>query len=147
MNDKPSVGSMRQLSAEGILSLRPSLIITTEGSGPKETIDVLEAARVPFIRVPDPFTGEGVLTKIRVISEATGATAQGECLTRVVDADLSSLAALRKRIERPIRVMFVLSLTNGRPLVAGRNTAADGIITLAGAENAVSGYEGYKLIN
>ena len=36
---------------------------------------------------------------------------------------------------------------NGRPMVAGRATAADGIITLAGAANAITEYEGYKLIN
>ena len=42
--------------------------------------------------------------------------------------------------------MFVLSLLNGKPMVAGRNTAADGIITLAGGVNAIDAYEGYKQI-
>ena len=32
-------------------------------------------------------------------------------------------------------------------MVAGRNTAADGIIRLAGAVNAMTGYEGYKPVN
>ena len=32
-------------------------------------------------------------------------------------------------------------------MVAGRATAADGIIALAGAANAITEYEGYKLIN
>ena len=36
---------------------------------------------------------------------------------------------------------------NGRPMVAGRATAADGIITLAGAANAITAYDGYKLMN
>ena len=42
--------------------------------------------------------------------------------------------------------MFVLSFMNGKPMVAGRNTAADGIIELAGGVNAIDGYEGYKQI-
>ena len=42
--------------------------------------------------------------------------------------------------------MFVLSFLNGRPMVAGRNTAADGIIRLAGGVNAIDAYEGYKQI-
>ena len=32
-------------------------------------------------------------------------------------------------------------------MVAGRNTAADGIIRLAGAVNAIDAYEGYKQIS
>src|SRR3954469_9235831 len=36
---------------------------------------------------------------------------------------------------------------NGRPMVAGRATGADGIIMLAGAANAITEYDGYKPIN
>ena len=43
--EKPSVGYMRQLSAEGVLGLRPSMILAIEGSGPRETLAVLEAAK------------------------------------------------------------------------------------------------------
>ena len=43
--------------------------------------------------------------------------------------------------------MFVMSLENGRAMVAGKTTAADEIIRLAGAANAVDGYEGYKIIS
>ena len=57
------------------------------------------------------------------------------------------MAALRERIARPRKVLFILSFLNGRPMVAGRATAADGIIGLAGALNAVTEYDGYKLIN
>jgi iron complex transport system substrate-binding protein len=43
--------------------------------------------------------------------------------------------------------MFLLSFVDGKAMVAGRNTAADGIIELAGAENVITAYEGYKPIN
>ena len=146
-NDKPKVGYMRQLSPEGVLGLAPSLILASEGSGPKETIAVLESASVPFVLVPDHFTGEGILEKIDVVSAATGAGARGECLSMSVKSDLDALTKLRKRIDKPKRVLFVLSFMNDRPMVAGHATAADGIIQLAGAVNAIEGYEGYKLIN
>ena len=38
-----------------------------------------------------------------------------------------------QKIDAAAKVLFVLSFMNGRPMVAGRNTAADGIIRLAGA--------------
>ena len=51
-----------------------------------------------------------------------------------------------QKITQPKKVLFVLSLLNGKPMVAGRNTAADGIIRLAGGVNAIDAYEGYKQI-
>jgi iron complex transport system substrate-binding protein len=138
---------MRQLSPEGVLGLGPSLVLAAEGSGPKDTIAVLEAASVPFVQIPDRFTGDGIVEKIRLIAQATGSAQRGECLVKLVEADLRALAALRARIERPRRTLFILSFMDGRPMVAGRATAADGIITLAGAANAITEYEGYKLIN
>jgi iron complex transport system substrate-binding protein len=145
--EKPSVGYMRQLSPEGVLGLGPSLVLAAEGSGPKGTIAVLEGASVPYVQIPDRFTGDGIVEKIRLIAQATGSVQRGECLANLVEADLRALAALRARIEQPRKALFILSFMNGRPMVAGRATAADGIMTLAGASNAITEYDGYKLIN
>lgn len=145
--EKASVGYLRQLSAEGVLGLRPSLILGVEGAGPRETLDVLEAAHVPMVIAPDPFTGEGIIEKIRVMAAATGTEARGRCLIAQVRADLDELARVEKAIQAPKRVMFVLSFVDGRAMVSGRKTAADGIIKLAGAVNAIDGYDGYKTIN
>jgi iron complex transport system substrate-binding protein len=141
---KPNVGYMRALSPEGVIGLNPSLIIALEAAGPKETIAVLDAAGVPFVRVPESFDGDGIVEKIRLVGAAAGAPERGACFAAAVGRDLARLAALRKKIARPKRVMFVLSLANGRPMVAGRNTAADGIIRLAGGTNAIAEFDGYK---
>ena len=145
--EKRNVGYMRQLSPEGVLGLGPSLVLAAEGSGPKEAMTVLDAASIPVVHVPDRFTGEGIVEKIRLIAHATGAVTRGECLAKLVEGDLAALAALRGRIEHPRKALFILSFMNGRPMVSGRATAADGIIRLAGAVNAVTEYDGYKLIN
>ncbi|MCC6776980.1 MAG: ABC transporter substrate-binding protein [Hyphomicrobiales bacterium] len=145
--DKPSVGYMRQLSPEGVLGLSPSLVLAIDGAGPNGTLAVLESAVVPFVQVPDHFTGPGIIEKIELIARATGTFARGECLAALVERDLAVLAAIRKRIEQPRRILFILSFLNGRPMVAGRATAAEGIITLAGARNVVTEFEGYKLVN
>jgi len=147
LKEKPNVGYMRALSAEGVLGLNPSLILASEGSGPKETIAVLKAANVPYVTVPDHFTGPGIVEKIGVVSAAVGAGTRGACLAKAVQADLDALMRLRERIERPLKVLFMLSFMNQRPMVAGRATAADGIIELAGAANAMTAHEGYKLVN
>jgi heme transport system substrate-binding protein len=147
LRDKPNVGYMRQLSAEGVLGLNPSLVLAMQGSGPKETIEILDAAKVPLVVVPETFSEQGLLDKIKLVGHAMGADPRAECLTRAVADDLAQLRELRGKVARPVRVMFVMSLLNGRAMAAGKTTAANEIIQLAGAVNAIDGYEGYKPIN
>lgn len=146
LKQKPNVGYMRALSAEGVLGLNPSLVLAIEGAGPPPTIAVLQSASVPLVRVPDRYTADGIIEKINLIAEVMGAPDKGKCLAGAVAADLKTLDALRAKITQPKKVMFVLSFLNGKPMVAGRNTAADGIIKLAGGVNAIDAYEGYKQI-
>jgi iron complex transport system substrate-binding protein len=147
LRQKPNVGYMRALSAEGVLGLNPSLVLAIEGAGPKETIAVLEAATVPLVRVPDHYTADGILEKIAMVADIVGAHDHGRCIAGAVAADLDALAKLRAQVTTRKKVLFVISLVGGKPTVAGRNTAADGIIKLAGAVNAIEAYEGYKQLS
>src|SRR5258705_4147959 len=147
LRDKPNVGYMRQLSAEGVLGLNPSLVLAAQGSGPKETMDVLEAAKVPLVLVPEIFSEQGLVDKIKLVGHAMGADKRAECLTAAVTDDLAQLRELRGKVTKPGRVMFVMSLLNGRAMAAGQKTAANEIIALAGGVNAIDGYDGYKIIS
>jgi iron complex transport system substrate-binding protein len=147
LRDKPNVGYMRQLSAEGVLGLNPSLVLAVQGSGPKETMDVLEAAKVPLVLVPEIFSEQGLIDKIKLVGHAMGADKRAECLTAAVTDDLTQLRELRAKVTKPVRVMFVMSLLNGRAMAAGQKTAANEIIAMAGGVNAIDGYDGYKIIS
>jgi iron complex transport system substrate-binding protein len=147
LQEKPNVGYMRQLSAEGVLALSPTLVLALQGSGPKETIDILGQSKIPFVAVPDKFSGDGIVEKIRVVAQSAAASERGECLARRVRDELATLDGMRAQIRKPLKVAFVLSLAGNRPMIAGRATAADGIIGLAGAANAFGDFDGYKLVN
>jgi iron complex transport system substrate-binding protein len=147
LRDKPNVGYMRQLSAEGVLGLNPSLVLAVQGSGPKETIDVLDAAKVPLVLVPETFSEAGLVDKIKLVGHAMGADRRAECLSAAVTGDLLHLRELRAKVTKPVRVMFVMSLLSGRAMAAGQKTAANEIIQLAGGVNAIDSYDGYKIIN
>lgn len=144
LKEKPNVGYMRQLSAEGVLGLNPELILAVEGSGPKETLAVLGEAKVPLVTVPDTFSEEGILERIRIVARELGAERRGDCLSAAAAKDLAAMRELRERITDRRRVMFAISFVSGRAMVAGKKTAADAIIALAGATNAVDAYDGYK---
>lgn len=144
---KPNVGYMRQLSPEGILGLNPQAILAIEGAGPKETMAVLKEAKVPLVTVPEDYSEAGLSDKIRLIAKQMGVENRGSCLAAAVEGDFADVRALREKIQRPVRVMFVMSIISGRAMVAGRKTGADSIITLAGGVNAVDAYEGYKQVS
>lgn len=143
----PDVGYMRALSPEGVLSVNPTGLLVVEGSGPKEAIDVLKKASVPFITVPETFDHAGILEKIRVVGKAFGADAKAAALSTEVDADLAAAERLTAGIPEKKRVLFILSMQGGKILAAGSHTAASAIIDLAGAVNAVEGYSGYKQLS
>lgn len=143
----PDVGYMRQLSPEGVLSVNPSGLLVLDGSGPKETIDVLKKASVPLITVPETYDHDGILEKIRVVGQALGAEDKAAELVAQVDADLTAAEKLTAAIPEKKRVLFILSMQGDKILAAGDHTAANGIIELAGAANAVEGYSGYKQLS
>jgi iron complex transport system substrate-binding protein len=141
---KPSVGYVRALGAEGVLSLQPTLILAVDGAGPPDVLRILEGAGVPLVRVPDDPSPAGISAKIAAVAGALGDASRGEALIREVEEGFSRLEEERRSLDRPARALFVLSLQNGRPLVGGRGTPADAILALAGASNAASALEGWK---
>ena len=142
----PDVGYMRALSPEGVLAVNPSAIIAIEGSGPPEALSVLKSASVPFAMVPETFDRDGILKKIEAVGAFLHVEDKAKTLEESVAADLDAAiaeAAKRPENERK-RVIFVLSMQNGRVMASGTGTAADGILKLAGLVNAVGTFPGYK---
>jgi iron complex transport system substrate-binding protein len=140
----PDVGYMRALSPEGVLSVNPTGILALQGSGPKEAVDVLKKTSIPFIEVPEHFSHEGILEKVRIVGKALGVDAKAEVLAKELDAKLTSAEKQTASIKERKRILFVLSIQGGKILAAGSETAADGMVRLAGGVNAVEGFSGYK---
>lgn len=140
----PQVGYMRALSAEGVLTLKPTLILATTGAGPASTLDQLKATGIEVVILPDHYDYDSVANKIEAVGKATGKAAEADTLIARGWADMKSLAdRLATAPDRP-RVLFLLSMSGGAPQAAGRDTAAGGIIRMAGGVNAIDGYAGYR---
>lgn len=140
----PDVGYMRALSPEGVLSVDPDLILTLEGAGPPEAMDVIRSASVSVVTVPETFDREGVLAKVEAVGEALGVEDEAADLATRIDADLRAAEEAAASADDSARVLFILSMEGGRVMASGTGTAADGMIRLAGGENAITDYPGYK---
>jgi iron complex transport system substrate-binding protein len=140
----PKVGYMRQLSAEGVIALRPDPLLVVEGTGPADALRLIGDAGVPVTVVPERFSAAGVAAKIRAVGAALGAGPAADTLATANEARFARLTAGNAAVVRPVRVLFALSAQGGRLMAAGRGTAADAALRLAGAVNALDGFDGYK---
>jgi len=139
----PSVGYMRALGAEGVLSVNPDLILLSEGSGPPEVVQQLEASGVPVVRVPYEQSLDGVRAKVGAVAGALGLEAEGQALIADFDAELAEIQAAVEALPETPRALFLLT-TDTPMLAAGDQTSADSIIRLAGGENVMSQQSGYR---
>lgn len=140
----PDAGYVRTLGAEGILSLRPDLVIASVDAGPPAAIAQIEAAGVEVLVAPAGYSLAGLTARLdaigRRLREVDRATALADAIAlRMAGID----RALADVGERP-RVLFLLNAGDGAPLAAGSHTAADAMIALVRAENVFAAQAGYR---
>ncbi|MBO6919215.1 MAG: ABC transporter substrate-binding protein [Rhizobiaceae bacterium] len=140
----PDVGYIRRLSPEGVLSVNPGMIITLEGAGPPEAVDVIKSSNVPFVEIKERYDREGVIAKIQAVGKALGVEKKAQDLVNQVNADFDTSEAIIGTVPTPKKVLFILSNNDGKILAAGTDTSAEGMIKMAGAENALVSMQGYK---
>lgn len=142
--DKPDIGYVRTLGAEGILSQNPDLVLVSGEAGPPGVLEQIRAAGIPVTVVPDDHSLDSIDDKIRRVAEATGRTADAAALIARVEAEAASLRDLvAGRDERP-RVVFLLARHGGNLMAAGTETAAHAMIEVVGGRNAADFFSGYK---
>jgi iron complex transport system substrate-binding protein len=144
----PQVGYQRALSAEGILSLNPTLLLATEEAGPPAVIDQLQSTKLPIMIIPIEYTTEGVTKKIRAVSKAVGKESAGQTLIAKLEAKMAALETkIKANVSEPKRTIFIMNMGGGSPMVAGLHTAANAMINISGGINPMTSYQGYKPIN
>ena len=141
----PKVGYMRQLSAEGVLSMRPTVVLATNEAGPANVIAQLKDAKVNLELIRDDHSFADVRAKVRAVAKAIGRESEGAALEAKLTQEMDAAQqAIAKAGSKP-RVLFILS-HSGSPQVSGEATAADAFIKLVGGVNVMSGFKGYKAL-
>ena len=143
--DMPSIGYVRNVSAEGVLSLTPTVIIGEHDMGPPETLAQLKNSGIEHFVVEEVHTSEGIIDKFLCVARIIGReTMAREIVQEKLLVEINLLGKLiAKRAGPPPRVLFVLSMRSGFPIVGGQGVSADGFISMFGGVNSVK-FEGWK---
>lgn len=144
---KMKVGYMRALSTEGVLSTGATLILANSHAGPPEVVRALKASSVPVVILPENVGPDSLVEKVRLVGRALGAEAKAGQLAAELEKQFRDLADARSKIHKPLRAIFVLSVSSGRALVGGSGTTADVMLGLAGVTNAAASLNGYKPVS
>lgn len=141
----PSVGYVRALSAEGMLALRPSLVLSTGDAGPATVLRQVAAAGVQVAVLSPDENFEAMLERCRQVAQLIGRNAQAQPLLARLQQEWAQLQRERAAVSSPApRVLFVLSHVPGQIMVGGRDSGIERVIRYAGGVNAIDGFSGYK---
>ncbi len=144
----PKIGYQRTLSAEGILSLRPTVVIGSPEAGPPQVLEQLRAAGVTVLVIPELVTLNAGPRKLRLLGRALGVPRRGERLARQVEGQIAT--AQREAAATTSRPRVAFLYVRGAPvqMIGGKGTRADTMIAAAGGRDAGSeiGIDGYRPI-
>lgn len=134
----PQVGYQRSISAEGILALKPTLILAGSDAGPPAAIEQLRAAGVRVEQLDGAPTVDGARARIERIAGHVGKDAKP--VVEKLNADLARIAA----VKNAPKVLAIYARGGGTLHVFGNACVTDTMIGLAGGKNAVSEFPGSK---
>jgi iron complex transport system substrate-binding protein len=141
----PSVGYVRALSTEGMLSMRPTLILGEDDMGPPEVLSQLTSLGIELLVVPEAWSAQGILEKVKCVSSIVGANqVASDALIGSLQQHLDDLSIRRSGISKPIRAALLLALRDGVPTAAGSSTSGHGVLEMAGLTNVFADFDGWK---
>tara|TARA_B100002019_G_C21177221_1_gene551770 strand:- start:50 stop:877 length:828 start_codon:yes stop_codon:yes gene_type:complete len=142
----PKVGYKRMLPTEGIISLKPDLVIMTDEAGPPSVINQLEQLKIDVIKLSANRSLQNIYDSISVIAKALGKEQESVELIEDLNKQEEELKLKVAALNDQPKVLFILG-HGGVARVAGYDTAADSMIKLAGGQNVFSTFKGYKPVS
>ena len=142
----PSIGYVRMLSAEGLLSMNPSIILGENDMGPPTVIGQVKQTGVDLKIIPEEKSVLGILEKIRCVAGIMDVSSYAEELINEKYSEVLFQIEENKRIvsEKKISAMVIYSMQGTSPIVSGSGESGDAFLKLTGARNAFASFEGWK---
>jgi len=143
VQQKPKVGHSKQISAEGVLALKPDLVIGISNDVNPELKEQLASSGVRVLLFNQEYTIDGTKNLIAAVADSLGLKQKGDTILNALNKDLEEANNQPKAETKP-KVLFIYARGTGTMMVAGDDTPIAKIIALAGGENAVSGFADFK---
>ncbi|PTS83026.1 hemin ABC transporter substrate-binding protein [Pseudomonas sp. HMWF032] len=145
----PSIGYQRQLAAEGILTLRPDMLIGSEEMGPPPVLAQLRGAGVRVEMLSSKADLSSVQASLQRIGTLLGEPQRADQVFAAYQQRLQQQAdwlVSAQRQQAAPGVLLLLGHAGGSPMAGGKDTSADWLIERAGGRNLAS-HRGFKALS
>lgn len=143
----PKVGYQRQLSAEGIASLKPDILLGSNEMGPNNVLEQIKKLGIQVLILSNKANLDTVKQNLLIIGNLLGKESQAHTIFDAYQAQLvnytKQIEQLQKKQVKP-NVLLVIGFS-GSLLAAGQETTGDWLIKEAGGNNVVS-FSSYKIL-
>ncbi len=143
---KQQLGYYRTISAEGVLSLKPSVVLMGSSSWNPQLASQLKEAGVNVEKIQEQDDLTAIPQMIQRIGQLIGAQDQAKSLIEKFNGDLKSAKDVPAP-EGEIKAMFLYARSPTQVMVAGRDTPAQAMLEAAGLTNAFETVEGFKPVS
>ena len=143
-----SIGYLRNLSIEGILSLSPGLVLAEEDIGPPIIINQLRKTSIDLRIIKEKNNLNGIRNKIMCISKILNTSLDENEDFIEFENKLHMVRKLKKiNSEKIKKILLILMMRGASPVVAGKNTSGQGFIDMIGHENSMNDLNGWKPVS
>ncbi|MEK1906003.1 MAG: ABC transporter substrate-binding protein [Pseudomonas sp.] len=145
----PGIGYQRALAAEGILALRPDILLGSEEMGPPPVLAQIKAAGVQIEQLSAKPTLPTLEHNLTRLGQLLGTEAQAAMLLADYRQRLQQQAAwvsAAQAKQAAPRVLMLLGHVGSGPMAAGQDTLAAWMIEQAGGRNLTE-HNSYKAIS
>lgn len=143
----PTVGYHRLLSAEGIISLNPTLVIHDGNIAPASVLTQLEKVGIPVKEFHSPTTIDSTKILIRNVAKEFGAEKKAEEIIDKLDADLKKAVEKKKDYKTIPKVLIIhYGRANNNYFVMGKRGDQNSLLDMAGGVNAAD-TSGFRLLS
>jgi len=143
-----SIGYLRNLSIEGILSLSPGLVLAEEDIGPPIIVNQLRKTSIDLRIIKEKNNLNGIHNKIVCISKILNTSLDENEDYVELQKKLYRVRNLKKINSKKIKkILLILMMRGSSPVVAGKNTSGQGFIEMIGHENSMKNLNGWKPVS
>ena len=144
----PSIGYIRNLSIEGLLSLKPNLILAEESIGPPIILKQLNKTSVEFRIIKNNYTLEGINEKFLCISKILDVEIKNNIDYKKFVNNVKKLKSFVKNNNKEKKdILLILMMKGTSPIIAGKNTSGHGFIKMIGQNNSMGKVSGWKPVS
>lgn len=143
----PRVSKNRSLSAEGILTFRPTIVLAPAGDMPAAVLKHLRQSGVTVVTLTQEFTEKGAYKFIQQIADALHVSQTGKTVVNRTKVTMDKIMEMVKKEtagQKKPAVLFIYARGTGTMSVSGKGSSLDALIEMAGGRNAVQEFAEFK---